>query len=123
MADRGVRRHVMGELVQRCSDLLLLLRGDLLWLAELLAKALLAKALLAKAHLAKALLAAKAQARVAEVRATKAKAADLCAGALQPSIAAHACTGRPEERGRQSLTEKRGIVSVRHDILHWPSSD
>jgi hypothetical protein len=118
MADRGVRRHVMGELMQRRSDLLLLLRGDLLGVSELLAAELLAVALLAEA-----LLAAKARARVAEVWVAKAKAADLRARALQPSIAAHPCAGRPEERGRQSLSEIRGIVSVRHDILHWPSSD
>jgi hypothetical protein len=101
LADRRMSRYMVGKLMQRCGDLLLLLRllllrGNLLWLAQLLAKDLLA---------------------------AKAEAADLWVRSLQGPIAAHRCSGCPEEGGLQRLSEKRGVVSVRHDILHWLSSD
>jgi hypothetical protein len=104
LADCRVSRHMMSKLMQRCRDLLLLLRllllrRKLVGLAELLAKNLLT------------------------AEAAQAEAAELWIRSLQSSIATHRRSTCPEEGGRQSLSEKRGIVSVRHHILHWPSSD
>jgi hypothetical protein len=112
LADRRMCRHMVGKLMQGRGNLLLLLCGDLLGLAQLVAESLLA---------------ADAKPDIAEVWITNPEAADLAtdlrARSLQASITAHHCSGCPEEGGCQRLSEKRGVVSVRHDILHWPSSD
>jgi hypothetical protein len=112
LADRRVGRHMVSELMQGRGNLLLLLRDDLLWLAQLLAELV-----------AKDLLAAKADPRIDQARAAEPQAADLGTGSLQGSVAGYRCTGCPEEGGCQRLSEIRSIVSVRHDILHWLSSD
>jgi hypothetical protein len=125
LADGGVRRHVVGKLMERCGDLLLLC-GELLRLAELLAKTLLAHEVargieagavalpeLAWSELAWSEL---ALSELAEGRIAKAGVAELRGNSLHASVAAH--SGRPEHGRRQRLSEVRSIVSVRHDILH-----
>jgi hypothetical protein len=127
---RGVSRGVMGKLVERAGDLLLVLRGELLRCHERLAETLLLQALIAVAlplvtvtrlnRVAAGPGAAIALARLSEwtlselalSKLTDACVAELGAEPLGSSVAAHH-SGRPEDRGRQRLSEIRRMVSVR----------
>jgi hypothetical protein len=127
---RGVSRGVMGKLVERAGDLLLVLRGELLRCHERLAETLLLQALIAVAlplvtvtrlsRVAAEPGAAIALARLSEwtlselalSKLTDACVAELGAEPLGSSVAAHH-SGRPEDRGRQRLSEIRRMVSVR----------
>jgi hypothetical protein len=132
LTDGGMRRHVVGKLVQGRRDLLLLLGGDLLGLAELLAETLLAETVLAEARLAAeaacrieagaVALAQRTLSGLTEGRIAEDGVADLGSNSLQASIAAHRA-GWPEDGGCQRLSEIRSVVSVRHEILHWLSSE
>jgi hypothetical protein len=124
LADGGVHCHVMGKLMKRRGDLLLLC-GDLLRLAGLLSKTLLSKTLLAHQArwiaLSERTLAELAESGIAEAGVAEARGAELGSNALHAAVAAH--SGRPEHGGCQRLSEIRTVVSVRHDVLHWLSSE
>jgi hypothetical protein len=127
---RGVSRGVMGQLVERTGDLLLVLRGELLLLRERLAETLLLQALIAVAlplvavtrlscvaagpgaAIALARLSERALSELALSKLAEARVAELGAEPLGSSVAAHH-SGRPEDRGRQRLSEIRRMVSVR----------
>jgi hypothetical protein len=136
---RGVSRGVMGKLVERAGDLLLVLRGELLRcrerLAETLLQALIAVALplvavtrlsrvaagpgaaIALARLSERALSELALSELALSELALSKLAEACvaelgAEPLGSSVAAHH-SGRPEDRGRQRLSEIRRMVSVR----------
>ena len=131
---RGVSRGVMGKLVERAGDLLLVLRGELLRcrerLAETLLQALIAVALplvavtrlsrvaagpgaaIALARLSERALSELALSELALSQLAEACVAELGAEPLGSSVAAHH-SGRPEDRGRQRLSEIRRMVSVR----------
>src|SRR5258708_22391085 len=127
---RGVGSGVMGKLVERAGDLLLVLRGELLRCRERLAETLLLQALIAVAlplvavtrlsRVAAGPGAVIALARLSELALSElalselagAWVAELGAEPLGSSVAAHH-SGRPEDRGRQRLSEIRRMVSVR----------
>ena len=131
---RGVSRGVMGKLVERAGDLLLVLRGELLLLRERLAETLLLQALIAVAlplvtvtrlsrvaaepgaaialaRLSEWTLSELALSELALSKLTDACVAELGAEPLGSSVAHH--SSRPEDRGRQRLSEIRRMVSVR----------
>jgi hypothetical protein len=136
LAEHGLRRGVMGKLVECGGDLLLLLCGELLRCRERLAEtrlqALVAVtrlnrdtagqgAAIALARLTRALarltrseraLTERALPELALAELAEAWVAELGAEPLGSSIAAHH-SGRPEDRGRQRLSEIRRMVSVR----------
>ncbi len=106
----------MSELVQRGSDLLLL-RGDLVRLTELLAETLLAgevQAAIAEPELPLPDLTKGrvTEGRVTEGRVTETRIAELLTDSLMRAIAAHHSSSA-EKRGRQGLSEERCVVSVR----------
>jgi hypothetical protein len=131
---RGVSRGVMGKLVERAGDLLLVLRGELLRCRERLAETLLLQALIAVAlplvaiarlnrvaagpsaialaRLSERALSELALSQLALSKLAEACVAELGAEPLGSSVAAHH-SGRPEDRGRQRLSEIRRMVSVR----------
>jgi hypothetical protein len=136
---RGVSRGVMGKLVECAGDLLLVLRGELLRcrerLAETLLQALIAVALplvavtrlsrvaagpgaaialarLSERALSELALSELALSELALSDLAEACIAELGAEPLGSSVAAHH-SGRPEDRGRQRLSEIRRMVSVR----------
>jgi hypothetical protein len=136
---RGVGSGVMGKLVERAGDLLLVLRGELLRCRERLAETLLLQALIAVALplvavtrlsrvaagpgavIALARLSERARSELARSelalselalsKLAEAWVAELGAEPLGSSVAHH--SGRPEDRGRQRLSEIRRMVSVR----------
>jgi hypothetical protein len=126
---RGVGSGVMGKLVERAGDLLLMLRGELLRCRERLAETLLLQALIAVALplvavtrlsrvaagpgavIALARLSERALSELALSKLAEAWVAELGAEPLGSSVAHH--SGRPEDRGRQRLSEIRRMVSVR----------
>ena len=136
---RGVGSGVMGKLVERAGDLLLVLRGELLRCRERLAETLLLQALIAVAlplvavtrlsrvaagpgavialarlserALSELALSELALSELALSKLAEACVAELGAEPLGSSIAHH--SGRPEDRGRQRLSEIRRMVSVR----------
>ena len=136
---RGVSRGVMGKLVECAGDLLLVLRGELLRcrerLAETLLQALIAVALplVAVTRLSRVAAgpgAAIALARLSERALSELALSELALSELALSQLAEACvaelgaeplgssvaadhSGRPEDRGRQRLSEIRRMVSVR----------
>jgi hypothetical protein len=120
LADGGVHCHMMGKLMERRGDLLLLC-GDLLRLAELLSKTLLPRQVARWIEAGAVALPERTLAELAESGIAEAGVAELRSNALHASVAAH--SGRAEDRGRQRLSEIRSVVSVRHEILHWPSSE
>jgi hypothetical protein len=132
---RGVGSGVMGKLVERAGDLLLVLRGELLRCRERLAETLLLQALIAVAlplvavtrlsrvaagpgavialaRLSERALSELALSELALSKLAEAWVAELGAEPLGSSVAAHH-SGRPEDRGRQRLSEIRRMVSVR----------
>src|ERR1700730_17156872 len=132
---RGVMSGVMGQLVERAGDLLLVLRGELLRCRERLAETLLLQALIAVAlplvavtrlsrvaagpgatialaRLSERALSELALSELALSKLAEARVAELGAEPLGSSVAAHH-SGRPEDRGRQRLSEIRRMVSVR----------
>jgi hypothetical protein len=131
---RSVSRGVMGKLVERAGDLLLVLRGELLRCRERLAETLLLQALIAVAlplvaiarlnrvaagpsaialaRLSERALSELALSQLALSKLAEACVAELGAEPLGSSVAAHH-SGRPEDRGRQRLSEIRRMVSVR----------
>ena len=131
---RGVGSGVMGKLVERAGDLLLVLRGELLRCRERLAETLLLQALItvalplvtvtrlsrvaagpgaviALARLSERALSELALSELALSKLAEAWVAELGAEPLGSSVAHH--SGRPEDRGRQRLSEIRRMVSVR----------
>jgi hypothetical protein len=136
---RGVGSGVMGKLVERAGDLLLVLRGELLRCRERLAETLLLQALIAVAlplvavtrlsrvaagpgavialaRLSERALSELARSELALSELALSKLAEACvaelgAEPLGSSVAHH--SGRPEDRGRQRLSEIRRMVSVR----------
>jgi hypothetical protein len=131
---RGVGSGVMGKLVERAGDLLLVLRGELLRCRERLAETLLLQALIAVAlplvavtrlsrvaagpgavialaRLSERALSELALSELALSKLAEAWVAELGAEPLGSSVAHH--SGRPEDRGRQRLSEIRRMVSVR----------
>lgn len=143
LAEHGLRRSVssgvMGKLVERAGDLLLVLRGELLRCRERLAETLLLQALIAVAlplvaiarlnrvaagpsaialarlserALSELALSELALSQLALSKLAEACVAELGAEPLGSSVAAHH-SGRPEDRGRQRLSEIRRMVSVR----------
>jgi predicted nucleic acid-binding Zn ribbon protein len=136
---RGVGSGVMGKLVERAGDLLLVLRGELLRCRERLAETLLLQALIAVAlplvavtrlsrvaagpgavialarlserALSELALSELALSKLALSKLAEAWVAELGAEPLGSSVAHH--SGRPEDRGRQRLSEIRRMVSVR----------
>jgi hypothetical protein len=136
---RGVGSGVMGKLVERAGDLLLVLRGELLRCRERLAETLLLQALIAVAlplvavtrlsrvaagpgavialarlserALSELALSELALSELALSKLAEACVAELGAEPLGSSVAHH--SGRPEDRGRQRLSEIRRMVSVR----------
>jgi hypothetical protein len=131
---RGVGSGVMGKLVERAGDLLLVLRGELLRCRERLAETLLLQALIAVAlplvavtrlsrvaagpgavialaRLSERALSELALSELALSKLAEACVAELGAEPLGSSVAHH--SGRPEDRGRQRLSEIRRMVSVR----------
>ena len=131
---RGVSSGVMGKLVERAGDLLLVLRGELLRCRERLAETLLLQALIAVAlplvavtrlsrvaagpgavialaRLSERALSELALSELALSKLAEACVAELGAEPLGSSVAHH--SGRPEDRGRQRLSEIRRMVSVR----------
>jgi hypothetical protein len=131
LTEHGLRRGLMGKLVECSGDLLLLMCGELLRRRERLAKARL-QALIAvtwplvavtrlnrdtAGHdatiaLARQSLSELALSELALSELAEAWVAELGAEPLGASIAAHH-SGRPENRGRQRLSEIRSMVSVR----------
>jgi len=131
LTEHGLRRGLMGKLVECSGDLLLLLCGELLRCRERLAKTRL-QALIAvtwplvavtrlkrdtAGHgatiaLARQSLSELALSELALSELAEAWVAELGAEPLGASIAAHH-SGRPENRGRQRLSEIRSVVSVR----------
>src|ERR1700716_3812436 len=131
---RGVSSGVMGKLVERAGDLLLVLRGGRLRCRERLAEPLLLQALIAVAlplvavtrlsrvaawpsavialaRLSERGLSELALSELALSKLAEAWVAELGAEPLGSSVAHH--SGRPEDRGRQRLSEIRRMVSVR----------
>jgi len=136
LTEHGLRRGLMGKLVE-CSGDLLLLCGELLRCRERLAKTRL-QALIAvtrplvavtrlnrdtAGHGATMALARQSLSELALPELAEAWVAELGAEPLGSSIAAHH-SGRPENRGRQRLSEIRSVVSVRqYVLLHWTFSE
>jgi hypothetical protein len=130
LAEHGLRRGVMGKLVECGGDLLLLLLcGELLRCRERLAETRLqalvavtrlnrdtagqgAAIALARLTRSERALTERALPELALAELAEAWVAELGAEPLGSSIAAHH-SGRPEDRGRQRLSEIRRMVSVR----------
>jgi len=113
LADGGVGRHLVGELMQRGRDLLLL-GGDLMRLPELLAEALLAggiHAAIAQSELTLAELTL-AELALAKARIAEAGITEVLTDSWVRTIAAHH-SSRPEDGGRQGLSEEWCVVSIR----------
>lgn len=136
LADRATSCDIVGEVMQRCGDLLLLLSGDLLRLTELLAETLLAREAAHEGQVGAVALTelaltelmtlselmALSESELAQAWVAQAGIAELRADSLGSSVAAHH-SGCPERRGHKRLSEVRGVVSVRHEILHLLSSE